>query len=278
MEKLGQKVPYFFPVSLIKWRECLFEDKLDNEKMFSSQETFVAVEKEQIIGFIQYGQPASAWDEKGSKYRNPQIGIIRHFYFDEGRFDAAATLCAKSEDYMGQFPNQHAFYHSFGMSCNAHHGKLHQTLAHIDRFLCEHGYQIEHENLYYSLVLAGKESYPQNELRLVPKPKLKPDLQEYEICLQENPMGMIQIQFLEDLTGGVTSDTVYLTWMAIHKALRRQGWGTKAMQMLVTDLLNRGYQHLHLDTSSTNEVAQQFYNQYGFQNRGLTRCYLKATR
>ena len=80
-KKLAQKVPYFFPVSPAKWRACLLEEKLDDENMFLFQELIIAVEKGQIVGFCQYGQPAFAWDNEGQKYYNPQIGILRHFYF-----------------------------------------------------------------------------------------------------------------------------------------------------------------------------------------------------
>lgn len=274
---LGEKIPYFFPVSPAKWRECLFEDKLNHEKMFSLQETFVAVEKDRIIGFIQYGQPAFAWDEKGQKYRNPQIGMIRHFYFDEGRFDAAAALLAKSEGYLSQFPNRHAFYHIFGMSCNARHGKLHQSLAHIDQFLREKGYWIEHENVYYSLEFNPDEPIHEQELQLVPTVSLEPDMQDYEICLLNHPIGTIQVRYLDRLTGGFTTDIAYLTWMEIISAFRGQGWGTRSMQLLISQLRSQKYHQLHLDTASTNQVAQGFYERFGFQNRGKTKSYLKTT-
>src|SRR5574341_685360 len=107
--RLAEKVPYFFSVSPEKWRECLLEDKLGNEKMFLSQEILIAIENGQIVGFSQIGGPAFAWDKNGQKFSHPQIGVLRHFYFDEGRFDAADLLYASSEIYLNQFPHQHAF-------------------------------------------------------------------------------------------------------------------------------------------------------------------------
>lgn len=277
-KKLAEKVPYFFPVSSEKWHECLLEDKLDNEKMLLFQETFAAIEKGEIVGFIQYGQPAFAWGKNEQKYYNPQIGIIRHFYFGEGRFDVAHLLFAKSESYLKQFSSQHAFYHNFGMSCNAHHGKLHQCLAHVDQFLCKNGYQVEHENVYYSLEINKDDRPHQHELHLISKPSGESSIQDYEICLQNNPIGTIRIRFLDKLTGGATTDIAYLTWVEIDRHFHGQGWGTKAMQLLVANLQGKKYQQLHLDTAGTNKVAQQFYERLGFQNRGRTRCYLKTTR
>jgi ribosomal protein S18 acetylase RimI-like enzyme len=273
---LGEKIPYFFPVTSDKWYECMFEDKLDNEEKFLFQEIFVAEENDQIVGFIQYGQPAFAWDEKGLKYRNPQIAIIRHFYFEADRFDVADLLFAQCESYMRQFPSQHAFYHIFGMSYNAHHGKLHESLTHVNRFLCEKGYRVEHENQYYSLALQEAEVANQNDLSLVSKPAPQPNLGEYEICLQERPIGMMQIRYLDKLTGGDTADIVYLTWIGINEAFRRQGWGSKAMKLLIATLYSEGYKKLHLDTASTNEAAQQFYEHYGFEKRGRTRSFIKT--
>jgi ribosomal protein S18 acetylase RimI-like enzyme len=277
-QRLGEKIPYFFPVTSGKWHECMFEDKLDNEKKFLFQETFVAEENGQIVGFIQYGQPAIAWDEQGQKYQNPQIGIIRHFYFEADRFDVANLLYAQCENYLKQFSGQHAFYHIFGVSCNAHHGKLHESLDHVNRFLIEKGYRLEHENQYYSLELQEDQvaNHTENELRLVPKPVPQPSLGEYEICLHESPIGMIQIRYLEMLTGGATANIVYMTWIGINEAFRRQGWGSKAMELLIATLHSKGYKQLHLDTASTNETAQQFYEHYGFESRGRTRSFIKT--
>lgn len=275
-KRLAEKVPYFFSVSPEKWRECLLEDKLGNEKMFRFQEIFIAVDKGEIVGFSQFGQPAFAWDKNGQKYNNPQIGVLRHFYFDEGRVDAANLLYAKSEMYLNQFTNQHAFYHIFGMSCNAHHGKLHQSLTHIDRFLCDRGYQREHENVYYSLELNEGEPIHEEHFQLIPAVSLEPSIQDYEICLLNRTIGRIQVRYLDRLTGGFTTDIAYLMWIEMNSPFRRQGWGTKSVQLLVSRLQAQNYLHLHLDTARANQAAGRFYERLGFRNRGITKSYLKT--
>ncbi|MGB8984306.1 MAG: GNAT family N-acetyltransferase [Anaerolineales bacterium] len=275
-KKLGEQVPYFFPVSPEKWRECLLDDKLENERLFPFQEVFVALEKGKVIGFIQYGQPAFAWDENGQLCCNPQIGVLRHFYFDEDRFDAAHLLFAAGESYMQQFEIRHAFYHIFGMSCNAHHGKLHHSLEHVDRFLRGNGYRVEHENVYYSLELTECDPPCQDGLQLVPKPIVEPGIRNYEICLRDNLIGTLQIRFLDELTGGATTDIACLTWIGIRQEFRGQGCGTRVLQRLAADLHGEHYRQLHLDTANTNRVAQHFYERFGFENRGITRCYIKT--
>jgi ribosomal protein S18 acetylase RimI-like enzyme len=275
-KKLSERIPYFFSVSPQRWCECLLEDKLGSERIFRFQEIFLAIDKGEVVGFVQYGQPAFAWDENGQLYNNPRIGVIRHLYFEEGRLEAARLLFACSENYMKQFSGQHAFYHIFGMSCNAHHGKLHQSLEHVDRFLCANGYQVEHENVYYTLELEAGDPFGRHGLQLAPKPVMEPGVQNYEICLQNQIIGTIQIRFLDQLTGGATTDIACLTWFGLKKEFQGQGWGTQAMQLLVQDL-SKNYRQLHLDTASTNRSAQQFYERFGFQNQGRTRCYLRSS-
>ena len=48
------------------------------------------------------------------------------------------------------------------------------------------------------------------------------------------------------------------------------------MKLLIADLQSEGCHQLHLDTASINEGAQQFYEHYGFENRGRTRSFVKA--
>jgi RimJ/RimL family protein N-acetyltransferase len=164
------------------------------------------------------------------------------------------------------------------MSCNAHHGKLHQSLAHIDSFLRDKGFQVEHENVYYSLEIRESEPIGHQELELVPQVSLESDVQNYEICLSNHPIGTIQVRYLDSCTGESTTDIAYLMWIEIASAFHEQGWGTKSMELLISHLQSKKYQQLHLDTASTNHTAQRFYERFGFQNRGKTKCYLKTTR
>ena len=51
----------------------------------------------------------------------------------------------------------YAFFHYFGMTCFARHGKLFETHNHIDSLLKENNFEIEHENVYYSSLLNENE-------------------------------------------------------------------------------------------------------------------------
>ena len=273
---LGKEIPFFFSVSPKQWGECLFEDKLDGKQKFTKLETFVAVDNRKIVGFLQCGQPVFAWDKDGNQFSNPQIGIIRHFYFDKDRLDVGEALFGKSADFMEQFPEQHAFYQIFGMSCNAHHGKLHHSMIHVDQFLREKDFHVDQENVYFSLDLWRYQAAHRNDLRLISRSVQIFDIQEYDIGLDDGVIGSLQIRFLEILTGGETSDTAYMTWVGIKEPFRRQGWGTKAIFLLISDLRRKGIRYLHLDTACTNIPAQHFYERLGFQNRGKTMSFYKS--
>jgi hypothetical protein len=131
-ETLGASIPYFFSVSPEKWQSCLLDDELNGEKLFGNLVTLLAAEKGQVLGFTQYGRPNFAWDASGKRYDNPGMGVVRHFYFEKTRPDVAEAMLARARACLGLFPQGYAFYHMFGMSCNAHHGKLHTSLGHID--------------------------------------------------------------------------------------------------------------------------------------------------
>jgi ribosomal protein S18 acetylase RimI-like enzyme len=273
---LGASVPYFFLVSPKRWQDCLLDDELDGDKLFGNLETLLATEKGQVLGFAQFGHPNFAWDTNGQRYDNPHIGVIRHFYFEKARLDVAEAMLARARAYLRAFPQGYAFYHILGMSCNAHHGKLHTSLRYIDEFLRKNGFEIEHENVYYSLEMNASETLAWNELRLVACPSPLAGIQDYEIHLLGKPIGSLTVRFLEQLTGGCTSDTAYLTWLGIEESCRGLGWGTRTLQLLVAELRDKGYRYLHTDTASTNHIARHLYERCGFQDRGGTRSYLEV--
>ena len=275
-KRCGASVPFFFSVSPKRWQHCLLDDELNGEKLFDNLETLLAIEKGQVLGFAQYGHPNFAWDASGQRYDSPHIGVIRHLYFEKARLDVAEALFARARAYLSLFPQGHAFYHILGMSCNAHHGKLHTGLGYIDEFIRKKGFQIEHENVYYSLEMSATETLSWKELKLVACPSPLTSIQDYEVCLQEKPIGCLQVRFLDELTGGYTSDTVYLTWIGLDESCRGLGWGTRTLQLLVAELRSEGYRYLHTDTASTNHIARRFYNRFGFQDRGRTRSYCES--
>jgi ribosomal protein S18 acetylase RimI-like enzyme len=269
--KVGTGIPYFFPVSAPQWQACLLEDRLDGERIFSSLETYVATEEDKILGFAQSGHPNFAWDEGGQKYRNPHVGVVRHLYFDKERQDAGEALLAAASEHLAAFGQVHAFYHILGMSCNAHHGKLHDSQSHVEQLLEAHGFRLEHENVYYVLDVecTTPAEEPQLHLRCVPGS----GEQSFEIRRNAAVVGTARVRYLHALTGGCTRDVAYLTWIGVVEGQRNQGLGAEFLRHLVQFLSGRQVRYLHTDTASDNLRAQRFYEKLGFRNEGHTRSY-----
>ncbi|MDF1513240.1 MAG: GNAT family N-acetyltransferase [Anaerolineae bacterium] len=270
---LGEHIPYFFPVSPERWAECLLEDNLDGEFIFDCLKTYVAKDDGQMIGFAQVGHPRFSWDANGLKVENPQLSHIRHFYFDRGRVDVASELHARVQPFLDLFPHRSAFFHAYGMSCNAHHGKLYMGLEHVDAFVRAQGFQIEHENVIYDLAVADFRQSWCGDLSLMPQPRNYYEPYMYKIWLRDTWVGTLQVRYMDLLNGEAEKDEVYLTLMAINRDFRGQGWGTQALLLLCRMLQEKGYQHLYLDTAHTNVGAQRFYERFGFKNRGRSRSY-----
>ena len=273
--KIGRGIPYFFPVSEERWQECLLKDELGGKRIFKDIETWYAAEDDEMLGFVQYGQPSFAWNANGLRIHDPHIGVIRHLYFEKDRREAGQALLAKANDHLQRFNQIYAFYHALGMSCNSYHGKLHSSLACVENMLRANGFSVEHENVYYSLDIQRAETSDGNDLRLVGAREFCGDEKGFEARLHGEAVGTARIRLLERLTGGLTRDTVYLTWIGVHRHFRGMGLGTQFVQLLLKHLLREGYQHIHTDTASGNAIAQRFYEKLGFQNRGFTRSYLR---
>jgi ribosomal protein S18 acetylase RimI-like enzyme len=246
---------------------------LTGETIFKSLETYVATEKGHVLGFVQHGQPNFAWNEDG-KYYDPQIGVIRHLYFDQGRSDAGEALLAQATDDLASFPQNHAFYHILGMSCNAHHGKLHSMQRHVDQLLRRSGFEIEHENRYY--VLKMKPTAPANDFQLLRGRAGDGSNEErFELLQDAEVVGAAQVRYLDTLTGGYTRDTAYLTWIGVAEQRRGQGIGAQFLNHLTAHLCGKQLRYLHTDTASENIPAQRFYGRHGFQEQGYTRSYIQ---
>jgi len=273
-KRVGTSIPYFFPVSVSRWQTCLLEDELDGERVFKSLETHFVAESNRVLGFVQYGQPNFAWDESANKYYDPHIGVIRHLYFEKGRNDVGEALLAKAIDRLGRFRQNHAFYHIFGMSCNAHHGKLHSSQSHVEQLLQTHGFTIEHENVYYELDMSVVESVGSSRLQF--RDAHRGSEGNFKAQLNGETIGTARVRYLDALTGGYIHDIAYLTWIGVHEQHRGMGVGSEFLQLLVAYLSSKGVRYLHTDTASDNLGAQRFYEGRGFHRQGYTRSYIKA--
>ena len=112
---LGKNIPYFFPVSFQRWRDCFLEDRLDGELIFASLDTYIREEGGRILGFIQFGRPKFAWDENNVMNYQPRIGVIRYLFFEADFLDTGEALLAEALHYFEGIDQIHAFYHVFGI-------------------------------------------------------------------------------------------------------------------------------------------------------------------
>jgi len=276
-QRVGAAVSYFFPVSIERWQACLLKDELNGERLFEHIGTYFAIVNEQIVGLVQYGRPHFVWDAKGQKHYNPRAGVIRQLYFEKNRPDVGEALLLQSIQGLSGCGQLYAFYHILGMSCNAHHGKLHNSQSHIEQVLLVCGFRTEHENVYY--VLDMKQTILPDKHRLDLDRTAAGESEERFVARSDaKVVGTAQLRYVDRLTDGYTPDTVYLAWIGVEKSHRGQGIGTELMRLLVTCLLGEGYRYLHTDTASGNVRAQQFYERLGFQEVGYTRSYVQAQR
>jgi ribosomal protein S18 acetylase RimI-like enzyme len=272
-QAVGKSIPYFYPATFEAWQRCLLADRLAGEPLFQNVETGYALAGGRIVGMVQYGQPYFTWDAEGGKIYQPAIGVVRHLYFPAERPEVGEALLAWAAQGLGQLAPQHAFFHGLGMGCNAYHGKLHTSMAHVGSFLVEHGFEVEHENAFYALDLAQAGWEMGEHLAL----EVEPGAHESHFWCRQGAetIGSATLRYLRGLTGGATRDVVYMTWFGIDAAKRRWGLGRQFMALLVGYLLGQGYRWLHLDTASHNLGAQCFYDDLGFHALGTTRSYIR---
>ncbi len=271
--KLGADIPYFFPVSALRWQSCLLEDELDGGQLFRSLETYLATEGNQVLGFVQWGQPNFAWDSDDQRYENPSLGVIRHLYYEPGRPDVGHALLDKATGDVARFDRLHAFYHILGMSCNAHHGKLHSSQAHVEELLLAHGFRIEHENVYYVLDLGHQDGAVDSRLHISTGQGSAGEM--FEARLDGKVVCTARVRSLDRLTGGQATGTAYLTWLGVAEQHRGLGIGNEFLSQLVRLLLSRHVRCLHTDTAIGNVQAQRLYEKLGFRNQGFTRSYVR---
>lgn len=158
----------------------------------------------------------------------------------------------------------YAFFHYFGLSCYGRHGKLFEGFDRVHRLLMEAGFQIEHENVYYSSVLTGSEP---TDVALCWHETTTGRQAICDFLLEDKPVGGCEVHFLEQ------EEIAYLRWIYVDEALRGQGIGSMCMAALKSDLFGRGIRRFDTDTALANITAQRYYERNRFKREGITRSY-----
>lgn len=269
--EISKEIPYFFNVDFNQWVQCLFEDEIEGEKIFKYLEGYFFEENNKVIGFIQFGQPNYYYNAGIKTYVN-NIGAIRNIFYDKNRIDVGKILIEKAEEYFknNNFETCFAFNHVIGMSCNVYHGKLHNSMIHVEKLLLDYGYSIEHENIYYSIDLPQLVSNNVDaEIYVKPEEFNEYNNQYARVFFKDVEIGGYKILYFQDLK------LAYLKTIWISNDYAGQGIGTIIMKMLLKTLYEQGYLRLDLDTASNNIIGQKYYDKNGFMNKGFTRSYIR---
>ncbi len=103
-------------------------------------ETLGAYEDGRLVGVIQYGKTAFGFDETGEISDLIFCSVIRNFYYEEKCERAGRELLNKAVNRLGDKTKKiYAFFHYFGMSCYARHGKLFESFEYIHSLLMQLG-------------------------------------------------------------------------------------------------------------------------------------------
>ena len=190
--------PHFFPVDFSVWKKS-FMDDVDGEGRTLFKESYVKVcyMNNEIIGFIQYGKTAFGFDNQGEISTKISYNVIRNLYFDKNRVDVGNLLLQEAMTVFGRLDKVYVFFHYFGMSCFARHGKLFEEHNHIEELLKKNGFEIEHENVYYSSVLKDDKV---SEVELMTHNLTKGNQQYIDFILSGNQIGGCEVHFVDDKT------------------------------------------------------------------------------
>lgn len=264
-----KKFPYNYYTDYEIWGKAYLHD-IDGEGkiLFSVSETVTAYSDEKLVGFIQYGKTAFGFDENGEISDEISHSVIRNFYFDEEYINAGELLLDYAVNALSDGSNKriYAFFHYFGMSCYARHGKLFEGFDYINTLLLRKGFEIEHENVYYSSEL---NNYYSSGVKLDPKSRTQGNQQYFDFILDSSVVGGCELHL------PVQDNIAYLRWIFVNENIRGNGIGTKCMKALKAYLFSIGITRFDTDTALSNKAAQHFYEKNDFSYEGITRSYFK---
>lgn len=262
--QIGFYSPCFFSTDFHTWKRS-FMDDVDGEgrRLFKKLVVKAAYEENELLGFIQYGDTAFGFDDQGELSSDVSCHVIRNLYFNKTSADAGALLLKDAMEAFGPSEKVYAFFHYFGMSCFARHGKLFEHHDHIEALLKKNGFETEHENVYYSSVLKGND---EAEVEIMPHNLTNGNQQYISFMISGDQVGGCEVHYVDDRTA-------YLRWIYVNGDMTGKGIGTKCMKSLKRWLYQKGATRFDTDTATSNLVAQHYYEKNGFTREGTTRSY-----
>ena len=258
--------PYNYEVEFNTWEKSYLYD-IDGEgrSLFLDLTTVGAYFGSKLVGFIQYGRTAFGFDENGELSDEVSYSVIRNFYFDERQTEVGIKLLKEAVKVLSNTTCRiYAFFHYFGMSCYARHGKLFEGFGYVHNLLEQNGFAIEHENVFYSSKL---NSTKRTKINIKWHDETLGRQRYCDFIIEKDIVGGCEIHFLEQ------EDIAYLRWIFINEDMRGNGIGSECMSALKTELFNKGINKFDTDTALSNKVAQHFYEKNSFVKEGVTRSY-----
>lgn len=264
--QMGFDSPNFFPAPFDAWKES-FEADVDGAGriLFKELTCRAAYDDGALVGFIQYGRTAFGFDSTGEISTEVSHCVIRSLYFSRDHQDAGELLLKEAMDAFTGAETVYAFFHYFGMSCFARHGKLFQGHPHIEELLRCAGFETEHENVYYASALKdGGDS----EVQIAAQEMTRGGQQYMDFLLAGEQVGGCEIHFVD-------AQTAYLRWIYVNGNITGRGIGTGCMNALKCLLYEKGIRRFDTDTALSNTVARHFYEKNDFTRAGITRSYYR---
>lgn len=264
--QLSFQSPYFYNVDFDDWKQS-FEADIDGEgrALFSELTAKAVFDKDRLLGFIQYGKTVFGFDDNGDISSEISYPVIRNLYFADDRTDAGQMLLDEAMNSFGDKERVYAFFHYFGMTCFARHGKLFEAHTHIENLLLQNGFKVEHENVYYSSVLSGCDDL---EVVITSNNVTKGNQQYIDFKIDDKQVGGCEVHYLNDTIA-------YLRWIYVNGEIVGKGIGSKCMSALKGFLYKKGIERFDTDTALDNTVAQHYYEKNGFIREGITRSFYK---
>lgn len=257
--------PYKYSIDYETWKKSFIED-VDGEGrvLFKELDWKAAYEDGKMVGVIQYGKTAFGFGEDGELSKDVSYSVIRWLCFEENQKEAGRMLLNEAMNAFGSAKRVYAFFHYFGMTCFARHGKLFERYIWIEKALREYGFAVEHENVFYKSEL---DDVSDSDINIVWGEMTNGNQLAGQFMQGDMRVGGCEVHYLKE------TQTVYLRWIYINEDLQNQGLGTKCMDSLKSSLLQKGFCKLDTDTAINNYRAQHYYEKNHFRREGITRSY-----
>lgn len=227
---IKKDIPYWFNIDFENWCKSMFDDTdYYNQTLFKKLHTYISINEGLIDGFIQFGIPKFILNENGDKDTQTKAGIIRNLYYKEDNQEVGNELINTALNFFkdNDIEKEFAFYHYFGMTCNACHGKLYNKNFYIEKTLFEFGYKKEHENVYFKKIITNNDMHNSNNIKISYEKINEKGLCDFSIIYNDIKIGAGILCYLPQ------GKICYLKLIYIFEEHKHKGHGTNAIKKII---------------------------------------------